>query len=343
MLQPLVRHRWVRRGPDLRALCGDGRNGQAEPKHQKHGLNSHDVRRKQFLVQRKSLNPKGSRAALLAKAHQWWDTDNSAVLRALRRERAKMALVDPERADLRFKRGTRNAESGRCSSGPEYAPAAYAQRILDDRLLLRGERARQPDRGSESRAFRGQPALVDREFVGVRDDDGPLDDVLQLAHIAGTRIGLQSVERPLADPSECLSDPPRVATDEVLHQYRNVFSAFPQRRHLEGKHVEPIEQILSKRAVRHRRGQITIRCGDDANIDLDPLSPPHALEFALLEDPQQCHLCVGRKFAHLVQEDRAAVRQLEPTESPLHGPGEGAFFMTEELRGNQVAWNGHTV
>ena len=49
----------------------------------------------------------------------------------------------------------------------------------------------------------------------------------------------------------------------------DVFVPFPQRRHHERKDVESIKEILAERAVRHRSCQISVRCGDDANIDRD--------------------------------------------------------------------------
>ena len=67
----------------------------------------------------------------------------------------------------------------------------------------------------------------------------------------------------------------------------------PQRRHLEGKYVESIKEILAERALLDRGRQITIRGGDDPNIDLNPLPSSHALEFMLLEHSQQRDLCVG--------------------------------------------------
>jgi len=87
----------------------------------------------------------------------------------------------------------------------------------------------------------------------------------------------------------------------------------------------------------------SIRGGDDANIDLDPFSSSHALEFMLLEHPQQCHLCIGRQLADLVQEDRSAVCQFEPTEPPLDGTGERPLLMTEEFRGDQVSRNRRAI
>jgi hypothetical protein len=99
-----------------------------------------------------------------------------------------------------------------------------------------------------------------------------------LARRASSTIAFQAIECPFADQSECLPGLPRVATDEVLHQHGNVFPPFPQRRHLERKHVEPIKEILTERSVGHRCRQAPIGRGDDANIDLDPLSSSHPLE-----------------------------------------------------------------
>src|ERR1700722_18115503 len=95
----------------------------------------------------------------------------------LRPSRAKVALVDPERPNLRFERGPWNPESCRGPGGPKQAPTTRAQGILDDGLLVRGECSGQAEIAFDRRGCR-QPALVDGEFVGVRDDDRPLDDIL---------------------------------------------------------------------------------------------------------------------------------------------------------------------
>jgi hypothetical protein len=78
-------------------------------------------------------------------------------------------LVDLQRPDLPFERRTGDPESGRRPRGPEDATAARAQGIFDDRLLVRGQCAGQAEPAVD-RGRRGQPALVDGEFVGVGDD-----------------------------------------------------------------------------------------------------------------------------------------------------------------------------
>jgi hypothetical protein len=67
------------------------------------------------------------------------------------------------------------------------------------------------------------------------------------------------------------------------------------------------------------------------------------LEFTFLENPQQRYLRLGRELSDLVQEDRAAIGQLEPAEPALKGAGERALLVTEQLRGDQVAWNRRAV
>jgi hypothetical protein len=52
---------------------------------------------------------------------------------------------------------------------------------------------------------------------------------------------------------------------------------------------------------------------------------PDSLEFTFLEEPQQRHLGVGSEFSHFVQENRSAVRQLEPTEPPLESASKRFF------------------
>src|SRR6266851_10500670 len=139
---------------------------------------------------------------------------------------AEATLVDFQRPNLKIERRPRDPESSRRSRWPEHASAARAQGLFDDRLLVRGQCAGQAQPAVD-RGRRGQPALVDGEFVGVGDDYRPLDDVLQLTHVPRPSIGLQVVERPLADPPEGLTRFTGVAIDEVLHQYGNVFPPFP--------------------------------------------------------------------------------------------------------------------
>ncbi len=59
--------------------------------------------------------------------------------------------------------------------------------------------------------------------------------------------------------------------------------------------------------------------------------PADALERPLLEHAQQLHLRRGGDLADLVEEERAAVRLLEPPDPPLVGAGERAALVAEQL------------
>ena len=61
------------------------------------------------------------------------------------------------------------------------------------------------------------------------------------------------------------------------------------RRLLERKDVESIKEILAERSVGHFCRQVTIGRGDDANIDPDPISSSHPLEFPFLEHGSRGH------------------------------------------------------
>ena len=56
-----------------------------------------------------------------------------------------------------------------------------------------------------------------------------------------------------------------------------------------------------------------------------------ALEPAFLEDAEQLGLHGQRNLADLVEEDGAAVGQLEPALALADGAGEGPFLVAEEL------------
>src|SRR5260370_923158 len=69
----------------------------------------------------------------------------------------------------------------------------------------------------------------------------------------------------------------------------------------------------------------------------DPLVRPQSmraaqpLELFFLEHPQKLRLQFQWKIADLIQEQRASVGGLEPSDGLRHGTGECALFATEEL------------
>src|SRR5262245_30234726 len=98
---------------------------------------------------------------------------------------------------------------------------------------------------------------------------------------------------------------------EVFDEEGDVRSPLAKGGHVEWKHVEAVEQVRSEGAVRHRGSQISICCGDHADIHSNRSAAADTREFAFLQDTQQHDLGLGGQLADLVEEDRSAVGQLE--------------------------------
>ena len=123
-----------------------------------------------------------------------------------------------------------------------------------------------------------------------------------------------------------------VPSHEVLDEHQDVVSPLSQRRHLDGEHVEAIKEVLAKASIGHSGGQVTVGRRDHSNVDFDRLCSPDSLELSLLQDSQERDLCVGRKFTHFIEKDRAAMSLFEAAEPPLRRSGEGAFLVAKQLR-----------
>ena len=269
-----------------------------------------------------------------------WTTKRRTSSSSVATRKRFLLILNARIFDSSVERG--NAEPLRRPRWSEHPSATRPQRVLDDRLLVSGERAGQRKWALDRRSG-GQPALVDREFVGVAHDHRPLNHVLQLAHIARPRIRPQVIERPLVDAPDRLARLPRVAIDEVLDQQRDVVGPLAKRRHRDGKHVQPVEEIAAERARLDRRLQVAVRGGDHAHVDANRCASSDTLELTLLQDAEQRDLGLHRQLADFVEEDGPAVRQLEAAEATLRRTGERPFLVAEELRRDQLTRNGRAV
>ena len=101
------------------------------------------------------------------------------------------------------------------------------------------------------------------------------------------------------------------AIDHRPHQQRDVLAALAQRRQRDGEDVEPIVEILPEAPLGHGAFEIAVGGRDDADVRVERPSGSHAFERPVLQHAQQLGLHVDAEFADLVQEERAAVRQLE--------------------------------
>ena len=77
-----------------------------------------------------------------------------------------------------------------------------------------------------------------------------------------------------------------------------------------GHDVEPVEEILAEAPGLHLGGEIAVRRGDEAHVDVLG-APADRLHLARLERAQDLRLDRERQLADLVDEERALVGLLE--------------------------------
>ena len=102
-----------------------------------------------------------------------------------------------------------------------------------------------------------------------------------------------------------------MALDEVPDQARDVVGPIAKRRQRDGKHAEPVIEVGPEPPLGHGGFEVDVGGGDDPHVDAARPRRSDALEFPLLQHAQQLGLELGLQIADFVEEDRAAVSQLE--------------------------------
>ena len=171
----------------------------------------------------------------------------------------------------------------------------------------------------------------------------PLDDVLELADVARPRVGLEGDEGLRGDAADGLLELVGILPDEVLHEQRDVPPPVPERGHRDRHHVQPIVEVLAESLLAHGLLEILVSRGDDPHVHLEALRSADPLELPLLEHAEELGLEVGLEGGDLVQEERAAVSQLELPLFPLMGAREGAPLVTEEFGFNERVRDGSGI
>ena len=104
-------------------------------------------------------------------------------------------------------------------------------------------------------------------------------------------------------------------------------------------YIEAVIKIFSEAAVAHPGFEILMRGGDDAHVHPDRQVTADTVELTVGEHAQQARLQLRRHVADLVQEQRATVSLLETPLALTLGAGEGAAFVSEQLRLQQLSRN----
>ncbi len=170
---------------------------------------------------------------------------------------------------------------------------------------------------------------IDLEVVAQRDR--VLDAVLELAHVARPVVAPKRIEAALADAPDLLPGAAGVLREEMHREQRDVVGTLAKRGHADVDHVESIEQVFAKPAFLDVREEVTVRGGDDPDVDRDRRIATDALIRPFLQNAEQLDLDRQRDLADLIEEQRAAVGPAKASISGGVGTGERALFVTEEF------------
>ena len=101
--------------------------------------------------------------------------------------------------------------------------------------------------------------------------------------------------------------------------------------------VEAKEEVLPERAIAYRVLQLPIGGGYHPGVDPKDRLGSDALKLPGLQRAEQLGLSLMAQIPDLVEKERPAVRQLEPSQAALRGTGKGSPFMTEHLGFDEVS------
>src|SRR2546422_1109668 len=189
-------------------------------------------------------------------------------------------------------------------------------------LGLRGGHPGYPHPGVQGRQLQARAA---------REDHRSVDGVLKLADVTGPRVAQELLHHIGRNRLDAPAETSGVVRDEVAHEKRDVLGPLAQGREIDGKDVQPVVEVGAKLSRLDQLLERPVRGGDDPDVAPDRVRAADPLELLLLEHAKQLRLEVQRQVTDLVEEERAAVRELEAADPACDGTGEGATLVAEEL------------
>src|SRR4051812_33551077 len=125
----------------------------------------------------------------------------------------------------------------------------------------------------------------------------------------------------------------RKARGELGDEQRQILDVLAESRQLDRKYVEAIVEVFAERAAgTDRLFQIAVRRRDDAHVALLRDVAADLLVNAFLQHAQQLDLHRQAHVTDLVEEQRAALGELEAAFARRDGTGEGTLLVAEQLR-----------
>ena len=263
----------------------------------------------------------------------WRDVapDRGRRARRLGERACRRRAVEPEARDARAHRIARDPERGGRVRDVPARLRERGQEVLTHPILpgARLDGHRVPDRSCACR--RGQSERGGGDHRSIAQQDRALEDIAQLPNIArpavaGQRDASIRSERALgktvvrAGPGE-----------KVLRENQDVGAALAERRQRKRDDGEAMVEVLAKVVARHRGAKILVGGGHDPHVGGLGARAAQTAHRALLERREELGLERRGEQADLVEEQRAAMRELKEAGLGLARVGERALLVAEQL------------
>ena len=120
--------------------------------------------------------------------------------------------------------------------------------------------------------------------------------------------------------------------DKEVGKEEDVGTSVLEGRHVDGKLVDAVIEVLSELAFGYRLRQILVGGTDESDIHIYLLRATQRTDFSLLQGSEELHLYFVVEVSHLIEENRSTVSYLEGTLLILFGSGKGTLLISEEFR-----------
>ena len=174
-------------------------------------------------------------------------------------------------------------------------------------------------------------------------DEERLEQVPELAHIARPVVTLETFESFLREPLDSLAELSIQAENEMVNQIGHVLVVLAQSRDRDPEYVEPIEQVPPEPPSLDHLLEPAVRRGNDPDVERNdhPSSEPD--DTSTFQRIENFGLGDIAHVSDLVEQDGAALGQLQLARIAGHGARESAPLMPEQLALEQRVGEGRAV
>src|SRR5262249_13823789 len=148
-------------------------------------------------------------------------------------------------------------------------------------------------------------------------------------------FGWYGIDRLAKLPAELL--------DEMAYEQGNVLWAFAQRRHSDGKHIEPVVQVGAELLFAYQCFEIAIGGGDEPGVGAKRARGAEALEFPLLQNTQEFRLQFQRHLADFIEKHGAAICEFKAPDALADRACKRSLFVAKQLAFQQTRGNRRAI